>query len=394
MNSFILTNEVQQFINDNLNSDVHKILFKKSPFTELSTKELVEQIESKIKAKQKIPTWFKTDNIIYPNKLNLSQTSSELTAEYKASLVSGTNLIDLTGGFGVDSFAFSKKITNVVHVEKNKELSALAKHNFNQLKITNLTCESDDGISFLKISKELFDWIYIDPSRRDKNNKKVYYLSDCEPNILEHIDLLFSKSNNILIKTGPLLDLNSGLKQLNNVKEIHIIAIGNDVKEVLWILNKNYSKETLIKTINIKNDVEQKFEFKLSKENSAVSTYSLPKAYLYEPNASILKSGAFNLVGKHYNLEKLHPNSHLYTSNDLIEFPGRVFKIIQEIDYSKKSIKKIGLSKANITTRNFPDSVATIRKKLQLKDGGDTYLIFTTNKNQSLITLYCSQVFI
>tara|TARA_R110002051_G_scaffold8755_1_gene35921 strand:+ start:3558 stop:4742 length:1185 start_codon:yes stop_codon:yes gene_type:complete len=394
VNSFILTNEVQQFINDNLNSDIHKILFKKSPFTELSTKELVEQIESKIKAKQKIPTWFKTDNIIYPNKLNLSQTSSELTSEYKTSLVSGTNLLDLTGGYGVDSFAFSKKITNVIHVEKNKELSALAKHNFNQLKITNIKCKSDDGISFLKISKEVFDWIYIDPSRRDKNNKKVYYLSDCEPNILEHIDLLFNRSNNILIKTGPLLDLNTGLKQLNNVKEIHIIAIGNDVKEVLWILKKNYSKETLIKTINIKNDVEQKFEFKISQENSTASTYSLPKAYLYEPNASILKSGAFNLVGKHYNLEKLHPNSHLYTSNDLIKFPGRVFKIIQEIDYSKKSIKKIGVSKANITTRNFPDSVATIRKKLQLKDGGDTYLMFTTNKNKSLITLFCHQVFL
>ncbi|APQ18478.1 THUMP-like domain-containing protein [Maribacter hydrothermalis] len=394
MNSFILTNEVQQFINDNLNSDIHKILLKKSPFSELSTKELVEQIESKIKAKQKIPTWFKTDNIIYPNKLNLSQTSSELTAEYKTSLVDGNSLIDLTGGFGVDSFAFSKKVTNVIHVEKNNELSALAKHNFNQLKITNIICIPNDGIPFLKKSKDLFDWIYIDPSRRDKNNKKVYYLSDCEPNIVEHIDLLFSKSNHILIKTGPLLDLNTGLKQLNNVKEIHIIAIGNDVKEVLWILKKNYTKEALIKTVNFKNDIEQKFEFKISQEKVTTSTYSLPKTYLYEPNASILKSGAFNLVGKHYNLEKLHPNSHLYTSNDLIEFPGRVFKILQEMDYSKKSFKKMGIIKANISTRNFPDSVATIRKKLKLKDGGKTYLMFTTNKNQNLITLYCHQVFI
>ena len=393
MNLKILSHEVQQFINENLTSDIHKILLKKSPFAEITSKELVEQIESKLKAKHKLPTWFATKNIIYPNKLNLSQTSSELAALYKSSLVQGKTLIDITAGLGIDSFAFSKNINKVIHVEKSEKLSAIAQHNFIQLGATNIECISTDGISFLKNNPQSFDWIYLDPSRRDKNNKKVYYLSDCEPDVSEHLDFLFTKSNNILIKTGPLLDLNNGLKQLRNVKEIHIIAIGNEVKEVLWLLDKNYSEEPQIKTINFKNEIEQIFQFHLNQERSVISTYSRPLAFLYEPNAAILKSGAFEYIGKHYNLNKIHSNSHLYTSGELISFPGRVFKILNILDYSKKSLKKINTSKANITTRNFPDSVEKIRKKLQLKDGGNSYLFFTTDKDQKLIVINCTQIF-
>ncbi len=393
MNSAILSNEVQQFINDNLASDIHKVLLKKSPFTEVTSKELVEQIESKSKAKQKLPTWFETKNIFYPNKLNLSQTSSEKSAHYKSNLVKGKTLVDITAGLGIDAYAFSKKINKVIHVEKNEELSAIAQHNFIQLGATNIEFISTDGIWFLKNNPQSFDWIYLDPSRRDKNNKKVYYLSDCEPNIIEHLDFLFTKSNNILIKTGPLLDLNNGLKQLRNVKEIHILAIGNDVKEVLWLLNKNYSEEPLIKTINFKNEIEQFFQFHFNQERSAISNYSRPLIFLYEPNAAILKSGSFEYVGRYYNLKKLHSNSHLYTSDELISFPGRVFKILNVLDYSKKSLKKINTSKANITTRNFPDSVEKIRKKLHLKDGGSSYLFFTTDKNQKLIVINCTQIF-
>lgn len=391
MNPFILSNEAQEFINDNLNTDIHKILLKKSPFAEISSKEFVEQIESKAKAKQKLPTWFATKNIYYPNKLNLSQTSSEISANYKSSLLEGDDIIDITAGLGIDSFVFSKKFKNVIHVEKNEELSAIAQHNFIQLKATNIKCISEDGISFLKNTPESFDWIYIDPSRRDKNNKKVYYLSDCEPDVTLHINFLFTKSSNILIKTGPLLDLNNGLRQLKYVKEIHIVAIGNDVKEILWVLEKGYIEEPLIKTINIKNEIEQTFQFQFSQEQSSISTYSQPQNFLYEPNAAILKSGSFQYIAKYYNLNKLHSNSHLYTSEELISFPGRIFKILDILDYTKKSIK--GISKANITTRNFPDSVEKIRKKLGLKDGGSSYLFFTTDENQKLIALKCTQIF-
>jgi hypothetical protein len=393
VNPKILSNEVQRFINDNLASDIHKILLKKSPFAEVTSKELVEQIESKSKSKQKLPTWFATKNIFYPNKLSLSQTSSEISAHYKSSLIQGETLIDITAGLGIDSYAFSKNMNKVIHVEKNEELSAIAQHNFIELGVTNIECISTEGISFLKNSPQSFDWIYLDPSRRDKNNKKVYYLSDCEPDVNEHLNFLFTKSNNILIKTGPLLDLNNGLKQLKNVKEVHIVAIGNDVKEVLWLLEKNYSEEPLIKTINIKNKIEQTFQFYVNQEQSAISTYSRPMTFLYEPNAAILKSGSFEYIGSHYNLNKLHSNSHLYTSEKLITFPGRVFKILNVLDYSKKSLKKINISKANITTRNFPDSVEKIRLKFSLKDGGKTYLFFTTNKDHKLMVINCAQIF-
>ena len=202
----------------------------------------MEQIESKKKAKEKLPAWFKAENIIYPNKLNLSQTSSEVTANYKASLVKGKSLVDITGGLGIDTFAFSKKMDSVVHVEKNEVLSNIAKHNFKQLGVENVQFETGDGIDILKKTKRKFDVIYADPSRRDEENKKVYYLSDCEPDITQHLDFLFTIADTILVKTAPMLDIQIGLNQLQNVSEIHVVAVNNDVKEILWLLNKNTTK--------------------------------------------------------------------------------------------------------------------------------------------------------
>ena len=393
MNSEILSKDVQQFINDNLNIDIHKILLSKLRFPEVSSRELVEQIESKLKAITKLPTWFNTDNIYYPNKLNLSQTSSEITANYKATLVHGTSIIDLTAGFGVDSFAFSKKMKHVVHIDKNEDLSKIAQHNFKQLNAANIECIASDGLKFLKKTNNPIDWIYIDPSRRDKDNKKVYYLSDCEPNVVSNMDLLLAKASNLLIKTGPLLDLKSGLKELIHVKEIHIVAINNDVKEILWLIEKDYKEEPLIKTLNYKAKTLQEFQFHLSEEQITDAQYSKPLNYVYEPNAAILKSGAFKTIAKNYNLFKIHANSHLYTSKELIPFPGRIFEVKGVYDYSKKLLKKEGLIKANITTRNFPDSVLKIRKKLGIKDGGEIYLFCTTDLEENLIIISCLQIF-
>ncbi|MDP2527725.1 THUMP-like domain-containing protein [Maribacter dokdonensis] len=389
MNSEIVTDEVQQYITDKLGTDVHKILLSKPRFTEVSPKELVEQIESKTKAKAKLPSWFSTKNIYYPNKLNLSQTSSEVTAQYKASLINGKSIVDITGGFGVDAYSFSQKFEQVTHVEKNNTLSNIAQHNFEQMGATNINCIASEGLDFLKASTTTFNWIYIDPSRRDKNNKKVYYLSDCEPNIVNQTSFLFTKANNVLVKTGPLLDLKIGLTELSNVKEIHIVAINNDVKEVLWLMEKGYNQEPIIKTINFKNSIKQEFSFKPSDEENALSNFSKPQNYLYEPNAAILKSGSFQFIGAFFKLNKLHPNSHLFTSTELIKFPGRVFKIESIYEYSKKSFKKSGIKKANITTRNFPDSVSEIRRKLGLKDGGENYVFATTDLNGKLMLISC-----
>ncbi|MFS4469314.1 class I SAM-dependent methyltransferase [Maribacter sp. 2210JD10-5] len=392
MNPVILEQEVQDYIAANLKSDPIRLLFKKSPFPNISQKELVAQIEAKSKSEKKLPTWFSRSNIYYANKLNISQTSSEATATYKAKLLNGKTVIDLTGGFGVDTFAFSKCMDTVFHLEKNKSLSAIAAHNFSVLGKKNINIVEGDGIEFLKNSDQDFDWIYIDPSRRSENNKKVFFLEDCEPNVTQHLDLFFSRSENILIKTGPLLDISSGIKQLKNVSEIHIVALKNEVKEILWLLYKNHHAKPIIKAVNISEKSIHSFDFTIEEEKSAIAEYSEPKIYLYEPNAAILKSGAYNTIAERFKLKKLHQHSHLYTADTLIDFPGRSFKIEFVSLYNKKAIKSFDFKRANITTRNFPYSVVEIRQKTRLADGGDIYLFFTTSFEDKLVILQTSKV--
>lgn len=392
MNPEILSPEVQQYITANLEADTAKLLFKGSPFSNVSIQELVTQIISKKKSQTKLPNWFKTKNIYFPPKVNIEQTSSEITAKYKSSLISGESLIDITGGFGVDCYYFSKKIKEVTHCELNTKLSTIVNNNYQQLKINNIETVSGDGIDFIINSKKKYDWIYIDPSRRSEQNQKVFLLKDCLPNIPENLDLLFQKSSNLLIKNSPILDLSKTIEELKFVKEIHVIAINNDVKELLFLLKKNYTKKVLIKTINFNKNKEQYFDFQLN--NKKISIYSEPKKYIYEPNSAILKSGGFHEISYQLKIEKLHQHSHLYTSNELIEFPGRRFYVNHVCNYNKKEILKHLIDKkANITTRNFPETVAQIRKKTKIKDGGSNYLFFTTVNNNKLIVLICSQVF-
>ena len=392
MNSAILNPNIQQFINDNLNSDVSKILFKGSPFDNVSVQELVTQIVSKKKCDKKLPTWYKTKNIYYPAKVNIEQTSSEITAMYKSSIITGDSVIDITGGFGVDAYFFAQKCKKVTHCELDTNLSTIVNNNYQQLKISNIEQFSSDGIEFLKNASKSFDWIYIDPSRRNDANNKVFLLKDCLPNVPKNLDLLFSKSNNVLIKNSPILDISKTIDELNFVKEIHIVAVANEVKELLFILEKNYTREIQIKTINYQKNNIQLFDYQYNKNN--LSNYCNPKKYLYEPNSAILKSGGFHEISKKFNLEKLHQHSHLYTSENLIDFPGRTFLIENSCNYNKKEIKKfLKENKANITTRNFPETVAQIRKKTKIKDGGSQYLFFTTLKDNNLRVLICSQIF-
>ncbi|WP_313790871.1 MULTISPECIES: THUMP-like domain-containing protein [Flavobacteriaceae] len=368
------------------------VLLAKPIFEGILQKELAEQIEAKKKCKNKLPTWFRTANIYYPNKLNIEQTSSETTATYKARLTDGKSLLDVTGGFGVDSYFFSKRITTIFHCEINKDLSEIAHHNFKVLGQKNIECLAEDGIEFLKNSSYNFDWIYVDPSRRNDAKGKVFLLEDCLPNLPEHLPLLFQKTQNILVKTSPLLDIKLGVEELNFVKEVHVVAVQNEVKELLFVLEKEYHGSIKIRTINATPVQEETFDFKLEQEQDSQADFGKPSSYLYEPNAAILKSGGFKSVGKSYNLAKLHPHSHLYSSDKIIDFPGRRFKIIKALPYSKKSVKSMDVAKANITTRNFPISVAEIRKKHKIKDGGNRYLFFTKSIDDSLLVLNCEKI--
>ena len=392
MNLNILNNEVQDYINSNYNLPVSKLLLKGVSFDGVSVLELAQQIESKLKSKSKLPTWFSTKNIYYPPKLNLEQTSSEQTASYKSTLISGFSIIDLTGGFGVDCFYFSKHFQKVVHCEINKELSKIAAHNFIQLNLNNVKTIDKNGIDFLVNSTQKFDWIYLDPSRRHETKGKVFFLKDCIPNVPENLYNLFNFSENIMVKTSPLLDLSIGIDELNYVKEIHVIAVKNEVKELLWILKKNYKGDIRITTINILKNSSDRFSFNISEKENVKVSFSKPLNYLYEPNSAIMKSGAFQLISQKFRIYKLHQHSHLYTSEDLIDFPGRCFKIDDILSYNKKEFKKAGLKKANVTARNFNDSVQQIRKKLSIKDGGEVYLFFTTDLDGGKIVLKCSKI--
>lgn len=392
MDFTILEIKIQQFIDNHINADVSKVALQKNPFPETDWTLILQQLAAKQKAKSKLPTWFETPTILYPSKISVEQTSSEKTAEYKASLVSGKNLIDLTGGFGVDDFYFSKTVNNVVHCEINTELSEIVSHNFDQLNVKNIKCYADDSSEVLQKLNQKFDWIYIDPSRRNDAKGKVFMLKDCLPNVPELLDFYFSFSDNIMIKTAPILDISAGISELKNISQIHIVALENEVKELLFILNKKHVSTIEIKTINLLRNKIETFQFQLN-SNVKNIIFSIPKKYLYEPNAAIMKSGGFDEIAVQFGLYKLHQHSHLFTSDELIDFPGRVFEIKNTLEYNKANMKSfLENQKANITTRNFPETVENIRKKWKIKDGGNLYSFFTTDMTNSKIVVLCEKL--
>ena len=387
MNKNILDKSVQDYISKNLSTDVFEIILKKQIFPKVSNKEIAEQISAKVKSKEKLTTYFNTPNIYFPNKVNIEQTSSEKTAEFKSKIVTGNTMIDATGGFGVDSLYFSKEFKKTIYIEENKELFEIVKANSNKLGLNNIKHLNDDGIEYTKNINTEIDLLYIDPSRRNKENKKVHFLSDCTPLIDYNLIKSLQNFKTILIKCSPIIDLKKTIKDLKVVSEIYIVGINNEVKEVLFSLNKQSNNDIKIKCIDLINrDLD--FEFNINDiDNKKNDDNSEVLNYLYEPNSMILKSGAFGLICDRYDVKKLNTNSHLYTCKKLIDFPGRVFEVDSVVNYSKRNLKDLNISKANITTRNFPMDVKDIRKKSKILDGGKDYLFFTTNHTNEQIII-------
>ena len=385
----LLRPEIQDFIRSQVHSDVTKLALQKNPFPDVDWAEIINQVAARQKAESKLPTWFASRNIIYPSKISVEQTSSEAAALYKSGLVSGNSLIDMTGGFGIDDFYFAKKVTSLTHCELNIELSAIAKNNFKVLGVSNIECLPGDSLDVLTLTDRQWDWMYIDPSRRNDAKGKVFMLRDCLPNVPELLGTYFKYTDNVMVKTAPLLDITAGLSELHSVKAIHIVAVNNEVKELLWILQKGYTGRPLAIAVNIGRNNVDVFENPIG--NAAIATYSQPQKYLYEPNAAIMKSGAFNEVSRHYNIDKLHQNTQLYTSDKCLDFAGRRFIINTVLPYQKKDMKTIAGSKMNVSARNFPLSPQEIQQKWKIKDGGDVYAFFTTNLNNEKIVLLCSK---
>ncbi len=380
----LLNSEIQQFINNNLTTDVSKLALQKNPFEKVDYRIILNQIVCKQKAKNKLPSWFKAENIIFPERINIEQTTDERVAAFKSSLFNGQSLLDASGGFGVDSYYFSKQFKEVVHCEINNDLSAIVSHNFKQLQAENIKCFAENSENVLKERNQKFDVVYVDPSRRNETKGKVFMLKDCEPNVPNLQNFYFSFANIILVKTAPILDVSAALEELKNVKTIYAIALENEVKELLWVLDKDYSASPKILAINI-----DKTTTSTTSETTFETRFSEPLTYLFEPNAAIMKLNLFSALEQY----KLHEHSHLFTSDELVTFPGRRFKIEKTIPFSKKEIQnELSNKKANVSTRNFPLKPEEIKKKFKIKDGGTLFAFFTTNYKNEKIVVLCTKI--
>jgi 16S rRNA G966 N2-methylase RsmD len=385
LNKFILDIEVQKYIREHLNADVHKIALSKSPFAMVSAKELSTQIKARKKAEKKLPTWFHQNEIYYPEPLSIEQCSSETTAAFKASLIKGGKVIDLTGGFGVDSYYFAKKAVSVLHCEINADLSKIAAHNAGVLQANNITFLAGDGIAYLTAVEETFDTIYIDPARRSDAGK-VFMLKDCSPDVVENIHLLLNKSSRVIIKTSPLLDITAGLKELSHVTEVHVVSTKNECKELLFVVEKDAQTPVKIISTTLNESVKQ---FSFLNEQKAVPVIADQLLdFIYEPDVALLKSGGFNLIGETYHLEKLAAQTQLYTSNEMKpEFPGRIFKVEEVI--SAAELKKIKDLQGNVLVRNYPDQADQLARKYKIKPGKE-FLIFTQMTPSRLVIIRAS----
>ncbi len=378
MKKEILNSEVQKFINTNLNTDWHSLLLKKSPFPEVSMQEIVQQIKGKQIAQKKFP-FLLEEGIIFPPQLNLEQSSSEKTALYKSEILKGKKFLDLTSGFGIDAYYLSKNFKQITLVEQNTELLEIVQNNWKVLnkKAGFINQKLED---FLEENKGNFDVAYLDPARRDQNKNKVFLLEDLSPNILEIQDKLLSISGKIVIKLSPLIDLKYLVSVLKNVSQIDIIAVKNDVKEVVITQTEGFFGEITCYCVNLESE-ESTFSFYFDEEKNAVAEYSEPEKFIYIPNNAVLKAGVFNLISNKFNLRKLHPNTHIYTSDTKLEnFPGRILEM-ETVD--SKYVKK--KEQFNIISKNYPLKPEEIKKKYQLKDGGERYLIFTQSKKGKII---------
>ncbi len=374
----LLITEIQDFIYQNLNSDLNHLLLRKSPFTDVLMAEIVQQIKGKKTAEKKFP-FLLEEGIVFPPNLNLEQASSQSTAEYKAQDLRGKSFLDLTCGFGIDAYFLSKDFEEVTLIEQNPELISIVENNWNRLNRKALFINENLEV-FLENNQQKFDVIYLDPARRDQQNKKKFLLEDLSPNLLEIEEKLHSISDKIMVKLSPLIDISYLISELKNISEIQIIAVRNEVKELLLIIEnkeqRTKNEDIQILCVNLESD-EPEFLFNSTDEKFAKSEFSESLDFLYIPNNSILKAGAFNIISERFGLKKLHPNTHFYTSEHKAEnFPGRVLQI-EKIE--AKDLKKG--EKYNIISKNYPLKPEDIKKKYKLNDGGNHYLIFTQSVN-------------
>lgn len=368
----------RQFIREHLNDDVPTLALKKAPVG-IDFSLALRQIEARQLLQKKVPSWSQNDDLLFPVRLSIEQCSSEATARYKADLLQGDSFADLTGGLGIDTFFIAQHFTKADYVERQSELCELARHNYEVLG-ANIEVHNATAEEYLNHCSSV-DCLYLDPARRDAYGRKTVGIGDCTPNVAELQNLLLQKARRVMIKLSPMLDISKALEELHCVSDVHVVAVNNECKELIFILERDFLGSPVLHCANLSTS-QPTLRFTFEQEHDCpLRLADEPQHYLYEPNAAMMKAGAYKWVSECFGVLKLHKNSHLYTSETLVHnFAGRIFEVEDWADYNKKvkSTLLAGVDKANLAVRNFPLSVDELRKALKITEGGEVYLFATT----------------
>ena len=377
--------DTRQFIQEHLHDDVRELALKYRN-AKVNMALALRQIEARQLLQKKVPSWSDNEELLFPAHLSIEQCSSEATALYKASLLQGDSFADLTGGLGVDCHFISQGFKKTDYVELNPELCTLAKHNFVSWEIHNESAES-----YLSHCEPV-DCLFLDPARRDQHGRKTVSIADCSPNMLEIQEALLLKARRVMVKLSPMLDISKALQELHHVSEVHVVAVANECKELLFVMEPGFEGHPVFTCVNLQTE-QPPMRFTHEEERNAVANLAHEvQGYLYEPNAAVMKGGCYKLLTQRFAVGKLHRNSHLYTSDQLIpDFPGRIFMVEGWAPYNKKTKQTLlaGVEKASIATRNFPLSVAELRKTLKIADGDEVYLFATTVSGEQKVIISC-----
>ena len=377
----------RQFIRENLNADVPTLALKKAPVgTDFSL--ALRQIQARQLLRKKVPSWADNDDLLFPAHLSIEQCSSEAAARYKASLLQGQTFADLTGGLGIDTYFIRQGFGQADYVERQTELCDLARHNFEVLK-ANVEVWNETAEDYLSRC-EPKDCIFIDPARRDEHGRKTVSIADCTPDVAALQESLLEKASTVLVKLSPMLDIVKALEELRHVKAVHVVAVANECKELDVVMERGFEGTTEVVCVNLLT-AQPTVRFTLEEERDCRALLADDVLqYLYEPNPAVMKAGCFKLLTERYGVLKLHKNSNLYTSiQKIVDFPGRIFEVEGWAPYNKKVRQTLlsGVEKANIAVRNFPLSVAELRKALKIGDGDETYLFATTLRGERRVVV-------
>lgn len=418
----IMNDETREFVAMHRNEDVRELALKAKRVEGLDLPLALDQIAGWQIARKKLPQWASCEGIVYPPHISMEQCSSQFTAQYKSeiaqtllapaatvrarvsdsgesdTLVARSSMVDLTGGFGVDFSYLARGFSQATYVERQRHLCDLAEHNMAALGLDQARIVCGDGVEYLRQMGPV-DFIYLDPARRDEHGSRTYAIEDCTPNVFELRDLLLAKSQYTLVKLSPMLDWRKAVADFDGtVREVHIVATGNECKELLLVLGQQMHEEPSAPRVFCVND-NQRIDYDSAAYTQGLRIGGKPlpevKNYLYEPNASIMKAGCFDLVEERFGVTQVGPSSHLFVSaTPVADFPGRGFAIEAIGGMNKKDIKRLlnGTKQANIAVRNFPLTAPQLRKKLKLADGGPVYLFGTTMQGCDHVLLRTSKI--